>query len=31
MAEILQSIPKTDVPEVDTAPIETGFKKFPCD
>jgi hypothetical protein len=29
MAEILQTTPKTDVPEVDTAPIETGFKKFP--
>lgn len=29
MAEILQTTPKTDVPEVDTAPIETGFKQFP--
>jgi len=29
MAEILQTTPKTDVPEVDTAPIETGFKRFP--
>ena len=29
MAEILQTTPKTDVPEVDTAPIETSFKRFP--
>jgi hypothetical protein len=31
MAEILQTTPKTDVPKVDTAPIETGFKKYPFD
>ena len=29
MAEILQTTTKTDVPEVATAPIETGFKQFP--
>ena len=29
MAEILQTTPKTDVSEVLTAPIETGFDRFP--
>lgn len=29
MAEILQTTPKADSQEIDTAPIETGFKQFP--